>query len=38
MDEIAISAELVHAWREHLERTLRSGELVPDLRRQTGRA
>jgi hypothetical protein len=38
IDEIASSAELVHACREHLELTFRSGELVPDQRRQTGRA
>jgi hypothetical protein len=38
IDEILSSADLVHACREHLERTFRSGELVPDLRRQTGRA
>jgi hypothetical protein len=38
IDEIASSAELVHACREHLERNFRSGELVPGLRRQTGRA
>jgi hypothetical protein len=38
IDEIASSAELVRACREHLERTFRSGELVPDLRCQAGRA
>ncbi len=38
IDEIASSAELVNACREHLERTFRSGELVPNGRRQTGRA
>jgi hypothetical protein len=36
IDEIASSADLVHAAREHLERTFRSGELAPDQRRQTG--
>jgi hypothetical protein len=38
IDEIASSAELVHACRKHLEQTFRSGELDPDQRRQTGRA
>ena len=38
IDEILSSADLVHACRERLERTFRSGELVPDLRRHTGRA
>jgi hypothetical protein len=38
IDEILSSDDHVHACREHLERTFRSGELVPDLRRQTGRA
>jgi hypothetical protein len=36
IDEIASRADLVHAAREHLERTFRSGELAPDQRRQTG--
>jgi len=38
IDEIASSADLVHAARKHLERTFRSGELAPDQRRQTGGA
>ncbi len=38
IEEIASSADLVHAAREHLERTFRSGELDPDQHRQTGRA
>ncbi len=38
IEEIASSAELVNACREHLERTFRSGELIPNGRRQTGRA
>jgi hypothetical protein len=38
IEEIASSADLVHAAREHLEQTFRSGELDPNQRRQTGRA
>jgi hypothetical protein len=37
IDEIASSSDLVHACREHLQRTFRSGELDPDRRRQTSR-
>lgn len=32
---MANGADLVYAAREHLERTFRSGELVPNRRRQT---
>lgn len=38
VDEIASSADLVHACRKHLEQTFRSGELNPGQRRRTGRA
>ena len=38
IDEIASSADLVHAAREHLEHTFRSGELDPNLPRRIGRA
>jgi hypothetical protein len=38
IDEIASSADLVHAVREHLEQRFRSGDLDPGQRRQTGRA
>jgi hypothetical protein len=38
INEIASSADLVHATREHLEQTFRSGELDPNQRRQAGRA
>ena len=38
IDEIASSADLVHACREHLEQTFRSGALDPNQRRQSGRA
>jgi hypothetical protein len=38
IDEIVSSADLVHAAREHLEQTFRSGELDPYQRRQTSRA
>jgi hypothetical protein len=38
IDEIASSADLVHACRKHLEQTFRSGELVPYRPRRTGRA
>jgi hypothetical protein len=38
IDEIASSADLVHACRKHLEQTFRSGELDPNQRRQSGRA
>ncbi len=37
IDEIASSADLVHAAREHLEQTFRSGELDPDQHRRIGR-
>ena len=36
IDEIASSADLVHACRKHLEQTFRSGALEPNQRRQTG--
>ncbi len=36
IDEIASSADLVHACRKHREQTFRSGEPVPNRRRQTG--
>jgi hypothetical protein len=38
IEEIISSAELVHACRERLERTFRSGELDPRQRSQVGRA
>ena len=38
IDEVMGSAELVHACREHLARTFRSGELDPRQRSQVGRA
>ena len=38
IEEIASSADLVHAAREHLEQMFCSGELVPDQLRQTGGA
>jgi hypothetical protein len=38
IEEIVSSAELVHACREHLEQTFRSGELNPRQRSQVGRA
>jgi hypothetical protein len=38
IEEITSSADLVHACREHLEQTFRSGELDPGQRDQTGRA
>ena len=38
IDAIASSADLVHACREHLEQTFRSGELDPKQRSQAGRA
>ncbi len=38
VDAIASSADLVHACREHLEQTFRSGELDPKQRSQAGRA
>ena len=38
IEEIASSPELVHAAREHLKQTFRSGELDPNQRRQTGSA
>ena len=38
IDGITSSADLVHACREHLEQTFRSGELDPKQRSQAGRA
>lgn len=38
IEEIVSSADLVHACREHLEQTFRSGELDPRQRSQAGRA
>ena len=38
IDEIASSADLVHACRRHLEQTFRSGELEPYQIRQADRA
>ncbi len=38
IEEIVSSADLVHACREHLERTFRSGELDPRQRSRVGRA
>jgi hypothetical protein len=38
IEEIVSSADLVHACREHLERTFRSGELDPRQRSQVGRS
>ncbi len=38
IDEVMSSAELVHACREHLERTFPSGELDPRQRSQVGRS
>ena len=38
IDEIASSADVVHAARKHLEQTFRSGELDPNLPRRIGRA
>jgi hypothetical protein len=38
IDEIASSADLVHACRRHLEQTFRSGALDPNQHRQSGRA
>ena len=38
IEEIMSSADLVHACREHLERTFRSGELDPRQRSQIGRS
>jgi hypothetical protein len=38
IDEIASSADLVHACRKHLEQTFRSGELYPRQHRQVGGA
>ena len=38
IDEITSSADLVHACREHLEQTFRSGELDPGHRSRVGRA
>ncbi len=38
IEEIMSSADLVHACREHLEQTFRSGELDPRQRSQAGRA
>jgi hypothetical protein len=38
IDEIASSADLVHACRRHLGQTFRSGELDPNQRCQTSRA
>jgi hypothetical protein len=38
IEEIMRSADLVHACREHLERTFRSGELDPRQRSQIGRS
>jgi hypothetical protein len=38
IDEIASSADLVHACRRHLEQTFRSGELHPRQHRHVGRA
>jgi hypothetical protein len=37
IEEIMSSADLVHAAREHLEQTFRSGELDPRQRCQAGR-
>ena len=36
IDEIVSSADLVHAAREHLEQTFRSGELDPNQRTSKG--
>jgi hypothetical protein len=38
IEEIMSSADLVHAAREHLEQTFRSGELDPRQRSEAGRA
>ena len=38
IEEITSSADLVHACREHLEQTFRSGELDPRQRDRAGRA
>ena len=38
IDEIVSSADLVHACREHLQQTFRSGELDPRQRSRAGRA
>lgn len=38
IEEIASSADLVHACRRHLEQTFRSGELDPRQRSQAGGA
>jgi hypothetical protein len=38
IEEIVSSADLVHACREHLERTFRSGELDPKRCSQVGRS
>ena len=38
IDEIVSSADLVHACREHMEQTFRSGALDPNQRRQSDRA
>jgi hypothetical protein len=38
IDEIASSADLVHACRKHLQQSFRSGELDPNQCRQTTRA
>ena len=38
IDEVIGGADLVHACREHLERTFRSGERDPRQRSQVGRA